>query len=147
MAKGAYVGVDGVARKIKTGYIGVDGVARKIKKAYVGVDGVARLVWESGDSGSGGDGATYKVSYNLSNVESSSNTIGASSLSGYSTVLSPATSYYISTYLVMMGETDITASSCSVVGETIKITIASVTGNIFIMAIGVKKTSSGDETT
>ena len=45
MAKGAYIGVNGVARKIKKGYIGVNGVARKIKKAYIGVNGVARLFW------------------------------------------------------------------------------------------------------
>ena len=32
MAKGAYVGVDGVARKVKKIYTGVDNVARKVKK-------------------------------------------------------------------------------------------------------------------
>nr|DAU26584.1 MAG TPA: hypothetical protein [Caudoviricetes sp.] len=31
MAKGVYVGVDGVARRVKTMYVGVNGVARKIK--------------------------------------------------------------------------------------------------------------------
>lgn len=45
MAKGAYIGVDGKARKIKKAYIGVDGKARKIKKVYVGVNGKARLCW------------------------------------------------------------------------------------------------------
>lgn len=48
MAKKAYIGVDGVARKIKKGYIGIDGIARKIKKAYIGVGGVARPCWSSG---------------------------------------------------------------------------------------------------
>lgn len=48
MAKGAYIGVDSVARKIKKAYIGIDGVARKVKKIYVGIDGVARLAWSSG---------------------------------------------------------------------------------------------------
>lgn len=48
MAKGAYIGVNNVARKIKKGYIGVDGVARKIKKAYIGVNGIARLFWSAG---------------------------------------------------------------------------------------------------
>ena len=48
MAKGAYIGVDGKARKIKKGYIGVDGKARKIKKAYIGIGGVARPCWFSG---------------------------------------------------------------------------------------------------
>ena len=52
MAKGAYIGVDGVARKIKKGYVGVDGVARKIKKAYIGIGGVARPCW-------GGDPISY----------------------------------------------------------------------------------------
>ena len=47
MAKGLYVGVDGIARKIKKAYVGVDGIARKIKKAYVGVDGVARLIYSA----------------------------------------------------------------------------------------------------
>lgn len=47
MGKGAYVGVNGIARKIKGGYIGVDGVARKIKKAYVGVGNIARLMWSA----------------------------------------------------------------------------------------------------
>lgn len=42
MAKKAYIGVDGVARKIKKGCIGVDGVARTIKYGCIGVNGVAR---------------------------------------------------------------------------------------------------------
>ena len=45
MAKGAYIGVNNVAKKIKKGYIGVGGVARKIKKGYIGVDGKARLCY------------------------------------------------------------------------------------------------------
>lgn len=48
MAKKAYIGIDGVARKIKKGYIGIDGVARKIKKAYIGIGGVARPCWSEG---------------------------------------------------------------------------------------------------
>ena len=48
MAKGAYIGINNVARKIKKGYIGVDGVARKIKKAYIGIGGVARPCWSDG---------------------------------------------------------------------------------------------------
>lgn len=45
MAKGAYVGVNGAARKVKTEYVGVAGVARKVKKSYVGVNGTARESW------------------------------------------------------------------------------------------------------
>lgn len=50
MAKGGYVGVSGVARKIKKGYVGVDNISRKIKKAYMGVGGVARLIWSGTSS-------------------------------------------------------------------------------------------------
>lgn len=49
MAKGAYIGVSGVARKLKKGYVGVSGVARKIKKAYIGIGGVARPCWSGGE--------------------------------------------------------------------------------------------------
>ena len=42
MAKSAYVGVDGIARKVKKMYVGVDSKARKVKKGYIGVGGVAR---------------------------------------------------------------------------------------------------------
>lgn len=49
MAKGAYIGVNGVAQKIKKGYIGVEGAARKIKKGYIGVGGVARPCWSGGE--------------------------------------------------------------------------------------------------
>ena len=51
MAKAAYVGVNGKARKIKAGYVGINGVAHKLKKAYVGDEnGKARLCW-SGEQG------------------------------------------------------------------------------------------------
>lgn len=49
MAKKAYIGVNGVARKIKKGYIGVNTLARKIKKVYIGVGGVARPCWSGGE--------------------------------------------------------------------------------------------------
>lgn len=49
MAKGAYIGIDNIARKVKNGYIGVDGVARKIKAAYIGIDGVASPCWDDGE--------------------------------------------------------------------------------------------------
>ena len=48
MAKGAYIGVNNVARKINNGYIGVDNTARKIKKGYIGVSGVARQFFQCG---------------------------------------------------------------------------------------------------
>lgn len=49
MSKTAYIGVNNVARKVKSNYIGVNGVARKVKKAYIGdANGKARLWWQSG---------------------------------------------------------------------------------------------------
>ncbi|MBU5626540.1 hypothetical protein KQI82_06350 [Oscillibacter sp. MSJ-2] len=45
MARKAYIGIDGTARKATNIYIGVDGVAHKVKAAYVGVDGVAEKFW------------------------------------------------------------------------------------------------------
>ena len=49
MAKGAYIGVNNVARKIKKGFVGVVGVARKIKRASIGIGGVARPCWSGGE--------------------------------------------------------------------------------------------------
>lgn len=49
MAKGAYIGVNGAAQKVKKMYIGIQGAARKIKKAYVGVNGAARPCWTGGE--------------------------------------------------------------------------------------------------
>lgn len=48
MAKRAYIGVGGAARKVKKIYVGVSGVARKVKKAYIGVGGVARPCFSGG---------------------------------------------------------------------------------------------------
>lgn len=47
MAKKAYIGIDGKARKITKGYVGIEDKARKIKKAYIGIGGVARPFWSS----------------------------------------------------------------------------------------------------
>lgn len=47
MAKGAYIGIGGTAKKIKKIYIGVGGVAKKVKKAYIGVGGKAKLWFQS----------------------------------------------------------------------------------------------------
>ena len=48
MAKKMYIGVNGVARKVKTPYVGVDGKARKVKAGYIGVNGVARQFYAKG---------------------------------------------------------------------------------------------------
>ena len=75
MAKGAYIGINNVAKKIKGGYIGIDGVARKITKAYVGVGGVARPCW-----GGGGELTYYGTVKALSTARSK---IAATSVGGY----------------------------------------------------------------
>lgn len=46
MAKKAYIGVNGSARKVKKPYIGIDGTARKITRAYVGVNGKAQRCFD-----------------------------------------------------------------------------------------------------
>jgi hypothetical protein len=70
MAKGAYIGVDGKARKVKKMYIGVDGVARKIKKAYIGVGGVARPCFTGGELAYWG--TTTKLPSNITLMASAS---------------------------------------------------------------------------
>lgn len=45
MARGSYLGIDGVARKGSEIYAGVSGVAQRIVKAYASVNGVAQQVW------------------------------------------------------------------------------------------------------
>lgn len=49
MGKQVYLGVDGIARKVKKIYLGVGGVARKVKKGYMGVGGVARPFFGGGE--------------------------------------------------------------------------------------------------
>lgn len=48
MGKGAFINLNGTAKKIKSIYFGINGIARKIKKVYVGVNGVAKQVFSSG---------------------------------------------------------------------------------------------------
>ena len=42
MAKTMYIGIGGVARKVKQPFVGIGGVARKVKNGFIGVGGVAR---------------------------------------------------------------------------------------------------------
>lgn len=73
MAKRIYVGVGGIARKVKKAYIGVEGLARKVKKAYIGVGGVARPVFSGGELvyyGSSEDGAVEALSVPRSGLSS-----------------------------------------------------------------------------
>ncbi len=48
MAKNAFIGLSGIARKIKQPCIGVDSVARKVKRCFIGVNGVARQFYQGG---------------------------------------------------------------------------------------------------
>ena len=48
MAKGIYLGIDSLSRKVKKMYIGIEGVARKVKKGYIGVNRSARLFFAGG---------------------------------------------------------------------------------------------------
>ena len=73
MAKKLYIGVDGVARKVKKAYIGVDNVARKVKKMYLGVEGVARCIF-SGEQKLSYYGTATNLSY--SRYELASTTVG-----------------------------------------------------------------------
>ena len=43
----AYIGINGVARRICGMWIGIDGVAREITNAYIGIDGYARQFYKS----------------------------------------------------------------------------------------------------
>lgn len=63
MAKGIYVGVNSLARKVKGGYIGVSNIARKIKKAYVGIGGVARPVLADAKAVYGGNVCTVSTGH------------------------------------------------------------------------------------
>ena len=67
MAKGMWIGVGSVAKKVSKMYIGVGGVARKIKKAWIGVNGVARLFYSSGYQYNGAltMGLSYVISYGI----------------------------------------------------------------------------------
>lgn len=48
MAKGGYIGIDGVSRKSPKNFLGIEGVTRKNKKAYLSESGVAREWFTSG---------------------------------------------------------------------------------------------------
>ena len=90
MGKAAYIGIAGVARKVKQPYFGVGGVARKAKAGYVGVNGVARQ-WLSSkitfyiDSSlcQASDGDTWHIATGGIDAVEDSYTFVAESRSGY----------------------------------------------------------------
>lgn len=47
MPANAYVGIDNLARKVKSIYIGIDGIARKVKNGFIGISGIARKFFSS----------------------------------------------------------------------------------------------------
>ena len=70
MAKAQYIGVGGVARRVKQPYVGVSGVARKVKSGYVGVSGVARQFFQGGVPASSlAVGSSVYLKENGTNVE------------------------------------------------------------------------------
>ena len=129
MAKGAYIGIADIARKIKKGYIGVNGIAKKIKKAYVGDEsGRARLcytaaaVWKkyeavsntryeqsvaSNVSGINSNVGTYEKWYYSASGFTFSETTGnyslksASSLQGTAIPVAAANDYFKNAYVIM----------------------------------------------
>lgn len=70
------------------------------------------------------------IAYNLTRVNSSNSAATVADGTSYTTTLTPVSGYQISSVRVVMGATDITASSY----RNGKITIASVTGNVTITA-------------
>lgn len=59
MSKNLYIGIDGVARRVKRAYIGVDGVARRVKAGYRGANGLARQFFKAESLKITVDGTTY----------------------------------------------------------------------------------------
>ena len=76
MATGIYVGVNGVAQKVKKAYVGVNGVAQKVKKAYAGVGGVAKLVYVS-------EKKLVKVSPNPDDLSNVRHSLAATTIGDY----------------------------------------------------------------
>jgi hypothetical protein len=68
MNKRAFIGIEGLARKVNRIYVGVNGKARKVAKGYIGVNGKARLFWVNWQQAySGGyhlEGEAETISYN-----------------------------------------------------------------------------------
>ncbi len=93
MAKGLYVGVSNVARKVKKAYVGVGNVARKVKKIYIGVNGVARLAW-SGAFLSKYTGAVSPLTEPKWAAYSASNGVYAIFAGGFSNYYYGDTTYY-----------------------------------------------------
>lgn len=66
MAKGAYLGINDTARKVKNIYVGVNGVAREVKKAYIGDENnIARLCYSAGIPFASGSITTASASKTL----------------------------------------------------------------------------------
>lgn len=120
MAKKAYIGVDGVARKIKKGYIGIDDKARKIKKAYIGVGGVARPCWPSGEVeyygtldnaplsvARGGLAATTVGNYALFGGGATLDSVSSKVVDAYSNTLTRSTPTALTTAAVYLAATTI----------------------------------------
>ena len=105
MAKKAYIGVGGVARKAKKIYVGVGSTARKVKKAYIGVGGVARPCW------TGGELAYYGTATALSAAR---HQLAGASVGNYAVFAGGATSASASVSTVNAYDTSLTRKLCAV---------------------------------
>ena len=56
MAVKTYVGVNQVARNVKSIYVGVSGTARKVSKVYIGINEIAKLCYSAAPQ-------TYNISF------------------------------------------------------------------------------------
>lgn len=128
MSKGAYIGVDGIARKIKKGYVGVNGTARKIKKAYIGIGGLARPFW------SGGELAYWGTATDLSRVKHS---LDGASVGRYALFAGGLWNGYHSA--VDAYDTSLTKSTPTALSEAKDGLVGASNGNYALFAGGIAK--------
>ena len=121
MAQGAYIGVNGVARKITGGYVGVNDKARKIIKAYIGIGGVARPCWSVNKE------LTYYGT--ITSLSTARSKLAATSVGNYA--------------LFGGGQTDSTTSSATVDAYDTSLTRSTPT-SLFNARYGLTATSVGD---
>jgi len=81
----------------------------------------------------------YLINLSLRKVSSSSTDASVEEGNAFSTTLTPVDGYSIESVAVVMGSTDITSTAYN--SETNAVTIAAVTGNIYITAVASKVTS------
>ena len=139
MAKYAYIGVSGIARKIKKMWGGVDGVAHKVKKAWIGVNGVARLFFS-------GQGATSKYGTTSEPLRLAVHSLAAASTTnhalfggGYRGSSSTGLTNYVTAY-----DTSLTRSAPTNLGTALfRLKATSLNGNAFFTGGNNNKYGTG----